>query len=168
MAIRNIRIDGDEILRKKSKEVKEITPRITELIEDMFDTMREAEGVGLAAPQVGVLKRIFIVEIENEDESLCTGEMVFINPVILEEDGEQELDEGCLSLPGKAGKVIRPMKLICKAFDKNMQEFTIEADEYLARVISHESDHLEGILYKDKIIGELRDVEEVEAEEEEA
>ncbi len=144
MAIRRIRLDGDEVLRKVCKEVPEVTPRIKTLIEDMFDTMYEANGVGLAAPQVGILKRIVVIDIGN-GEPLC-----LINPKIIESDGEQTGDEGCLSLPGLVGEVTRPNHVICEAYDMEMKKIIVEGTELLARAICHELDHLDGILYKDK------------------
>lgn len=151
MAIRNIRIFGDDVLRKKCKEVKEISPRVKDLIEDMFDTMYEANGVGLAAPQVGVLKNIVVID---------TGEqpIILINPMILEASGEQIDNEGCLSNPGKMGEVTRPDYVKVRALDKNMKEFELEGTGLLARAICHECDHLEGILFTDKVNGELMEV----------
>ena len=143
MAIRNIRIDGDDILRKKCKPVEKMTDRINTLIDDMFDTMYAANGVGLAAPQVGVLKRIVVIDVM-DDNPLC-----LINPYIVSSDGEQEGEEGCLSLPGLSGNVKRPNHVVCKALDRNMQEITVEGEALLARAICHELDHLDGILYKD-------------------
>jgi len=160
MAIRNIRVlgeDGDEILKKTAKEVTVMTPRIKELIEDMFDTMHEAFGVGLAAPQVGVRKRVIVIEVEAIPH-------VLINPVILEKSGEQTGPEGCLSVPGKTGTVTRPNYVKVKAFDENMEEYIIEGTELLARCLCHEIDHLDGVMYVDKIEGEL---EEDEVEEDE-
>ena len=143
MAIRKIRYDGDDILRKKCKPVEKMTGRIETLIDDMFDTMYEANGVGLAAPQVGVLKRIVVIDV-------CDGNpLALINPVIVSSDGEQEGEEGCLSLPGLSGNVKRPNHVVCKALDRNMNEISVEGEELLARAICHELDHLDGILYKD-------------------
>lgn len=156
MAIRELRLDSDAIMRKQSKPVKEMTPRIAELVEDMIETMRDSDGVGLAAVQVGVLKRIFVVEVEENHP------IVFINPQILEVDGEQVGYEGCLSVPGKTGIVRRPNHVKVKAFDKEMQEFELEGEALLARAILHENDHLNGILYTDMVEGELMDVEELE------
>lgn len=144
MAIRNIRIKEDEILRKKSKVVKEITPRVETLIRDMIDTMYDSEGVGLAAVQVGILKRIFVVDIQDE-----TGVKVFINPEIIEKSGEELGPEGCLSLPGEKGEVPRATYLKIKAQDIEGNEFILEATEFLARAIQHEYDHLEGVLFVD-------------------
>lgn len=156
MAIRAIRVIGDSVLNKKCKEVKAINDRTKVLIEDMIDTMREANGVGLAAPQIGVLKRIVVIEIEPENV------YVLINPVILEQDGEQEGYEGCLSVPGKSGIVKRPNHVKVKAFDIDMNEYTLEGEGLLARAICHECAHLEGELYVDLVEGELIDNEELE------
>ena len=156
MALREIRILGDDILRKKTKTVKEVNDRAREIIADMIETMRDADGIGLAAPQIGILKRIMIVEPEPEKV------VVFINPEILEREGEQEGYEGCLSIPGKSGVVKRPYKIKVKAFDIDMKEFELEAEELFARAICHECDHLDGVLYIDKLEGELMDNEELE------
>lgn len=158
MAIRNIRTMGDSILTKQCKEVKEVTPRIKELIDDMFDTMYDANGVGLAAPQVGILKRIVVIDTTGEDP------IVMINPRILETSGEQTGGEGCLSVPGKTGTVTRPNYVKAVAFDANMQEYEIEATELLARAICHETDHLNGQLYVDKVEGPLMNTEDYYAE----
>lgn len=158
MAIRQIRFDGDDILRKKCKEVKEMTDRIRTLIDDMFDTMYEANGVGLAAPQVGILKRIVVIDVDYANP------YVLINPVIVERDGEQTGDEGCLSLPGKVATVTRPNHVICKCLNEDMEEIEIEGEGLLARAICHELDHLDGILYKDVADSPLRDVEYNEPE----
>lgn len=151
MAIREIRIMGDEVLTKVCKEVKQMTPRTEELIEDMLETMYEANGVGLAAPQVGVLKRIVVIDIGE-------GPIVMINPVILETSGSQTGSEGCLSIPGKAGQVTRPNYVKAKALDENMEEYIVEGEELLARAICHELDHLEGHMYVEKVEGQLEDV----------
>lgn len=148
MALRKIREYGDEILTKKCREVKEMTPRLKELVADMLDTMYHAEGVGLAAPQVGVLRRICVIDIGE-------GPIVLVNPKIVEQDGEQEGNEGCLSVPGKAGVVIRPNHVIAEGFDENMNPVTIEGEELLARAICHELDHLDGRLYVDVMDREL-------------
>mgnify|MGYP002594105001 CR=1 FL=1 len=152
MALRTIRIQGDPVLTKKCREITEITPKIRELAEDMLDTMYEANGVGLAGPQVGVLKRIVVIDIGE-------GPVVMINPVILETSGEQTGDEGCLSLPGKVGQVTRPMHVVCKALDRDMNEITVTGEGLLARAICHETDHLDGILYKDKVEDGLYETE---------
>ena len=156
MAIRNIRVMGDPILEKTCKEVKEMTPRLKELIDDMFDTMYEANGVGLAAPQVGVLKRIVVVDVTGEDP------IVLINPRILESSGEQTGGEGCLSVPGKSGTVTRPNYVKVLAYDRDMKPVELEGTELLARAFCHEIDHLDGHLYVEKVEGELVDVESEE------
>lgn len=161
MALRNIRELGEPVLEKISKPVKEMTPRIKELIEDMYETMYEANGVGLAAPQVGVLKRIFVVDVTGEDPH------VFINPVILETSGEQTGNEGCLSVPGKTGIVTRPDYVKIGAYDEEMKYFELEGTELLARCICHENDHLDGHLYVDKVEGRLIDLSELEDDDEE-
>lgn len=150
MAIRNIRTMGDEVLTKKCKEVKEVNERTKELIEDMLDTMYEADGVGLAAPQVGVLKRIVVIDVGE-------GPIVMINPVITETSGSQTGNEGCLSVPGKNGIVTRPNNVKVEFFDENMEKYELEGEELLARAICHECEHLDGILYVDKVEGELMD-----------
>lgn len=159
MALRQIRIMGDKVLEKKCREVKEMTPRIRELIQDMLDTMYDAEGVGLAAPQVGVLRRIVVVDIGE-------GPYILINPVILETEGSQTGSEGCLSLPGQAGNVTRPNYVKVRALNENMEEYEVEATELLARAICHEIDHLDGIMYVSKVEGDLYEVtaEDGEAE----
>jgi len=159
MAIRTIRLEGDEILRKKCKEVKEVTPKIKTLIGDMIDTMYQANGVGLAAPQVGILRRLVVVDVGD-------GPIVLINPVILETSGTQTGGEGCLSVPGKAATVTRPNYVKVRAFDENMKEREVEGTELLARAICHECDHLEGKLYIDIAESEVIDAEEYYAREE--
>ena len=159
MAIRNIREIGEEILTKKCKEVTEMTDRTRYLIEDMLDTLYEANGVGLAAPQVGVLKRIVVIDVTGEDP------YVLINPRILETGGEQTGSEGCLSVPGKAGIVTRPNYVKVTALDADMKPFELEGTELLARAICHELDHLDGHLYVEKVEGGLKDVEDIEDEE---
>ena len=144
MAIRNIRQNGDEALRKKCKVVTEITPRTLKLIEDMADTMYEADGVGLAAPQVGILPRIFVIDIYDD-----YGLRVFINPEILEVSGSQLGEEGCLSVPGEVADVERPSYVKVKALNEKGEEFVLEATELLARAILHENDHLNGTLFID-------------------
>lgn len=158
MALRTIRIMGDDKLEKVCKPVKEMTPRTKELINDMLDTMYDSEGVGLAAPQVGILKRIVVIDVGE-------GPIVMINPEILETSGEQTGQEGCLSLPGQAGIVTRPNYVKARALDENMQEYEIEGTELLARAICHECDHLDGIMYVRHVEGELIDLSEVEEEE---
>ncbi|MBO6112112.1 MAG: peptide deformylase [Lachnospiraceae bacterium] len=160
MALRNIREIGDDILLKKAKEVKDMTDRTKELIDDMIETMYEANGVGLAAPQVGVLKQIITIDTSEEKDDLY----VFINPVILKTDGEQTAYEGCLSVPGKTGKVTRPNYVMVRYLDRDMKEQTLEAEDILARAICHEVDHLDGKLYVDLVEGELSDIEDVQDE----
>ena len=152
MAIRNIREIGDEVLNKRCKEVTEMTERTRELIEDMLETMYEANGVGLAAPQVGILKRIVVIDVTGEDPH------VLINPKIVEASGEQTGSEGCLSVPGKSGMVTRPNYVKAIALDVNMQPIELEGTELLARAICHELDHLDGHLYVEKVEGNLMDV----------
>ena len=161
MAIRKIRTIGDDILRKHCKPVKELTPRLQDLIEDMFETMYEACGVGLAAPQVGVLKQIVGIDVEDGNQ------YVLINPVIIETSGSQTGSEGCLSVPGKSGVVTRPDHVKVKAFDCEMKEFELVGEGLLARAICHECDHLGGDLFVDKVEGELTDVDQEEDETEE-
>ncbi|MBP3808708.1 MAG: peptide deformylase [Eubacterium sp.] len=161
MAIRNIREDGDEVLRKVCKPVEVMTERLSTLIDDMFETMYEANGVGLAAPQVGVLRRIVVIDVMDDNP------LVLVNPEIIEKDGEQIGPEGCLSLPGLQGDVARPEHVVCKALDRDMKEITVEGEGLLARAICHELDHLDGILYKDLAIGGLYKVEPIDPEEEE-
>ena len=161
MALRNIRLMGDEVLTKTCKEVTEMTPRLKMLIEDMLDTMYEANGVGLAAPQVGILKRVVVIDVTGEDP------YVLINPRIIETSGEQTGQEGCLSVPGKSGQVTRPNYVKAEALDVNMQPFVLEGTELLARAICHELEHLDGHLYVEKVEGELQvvnydDLEEID------
>ena len=158
MAIRNIREMGEEVLLKKCKPVTEMTPRTRELIEDMLDTMYESNGVGLAAPQVGVLKRIVVIDVTGEDP------YILINPRIVETSGEQTGMEACLSVPGKTGQVTRPNYVKAVALDVNMREFKLEGTELLARAICHELDHLDGHLYVEKVEGNLQDAVEDEEE----
>ena len=166
MALRTIREMGDPILEKKCKPIKEMNDKIRTLIGDMFDTMYEADGVGLAGPQVGVLKRICVIDTREEGERVC-----LINPEVLETSGEQEGDEGCLSVPGRCGLVRRPMKVKLKALNENFEEIELEGEGLFARAMLHELDHLEGILYVSKVEGELRyvnnDDDETDTEEEE-
>lgn len=161
MALRNIREIGDEVLTKTCKEVKEMTPRLRELIEDMIDTMYDANGVGLAAPQVGVLKRVVVIDTTGEDL------YVMINPKIIETDGEQTGHEGCLSVPGKSGVVTRPNYVKAVALDIDMKPYEIEGTELLARAICHELEHLDGHLYVEKVEGDLMDVVPDDDEDEE-
>ena len=151
MALRTIRVQGDYVLTKKSRTVDKMTPRIGELITDMLDTMYDAMGVGLAAPQVGILKRIVVIDVGE-------GPIVLINPEILETSGEQTGDEGCLSVPGMAGQVTRPNYVKVKALDVNMNEQIYEGEGLLARAFCHEIDHLDGKMYTELVEGELHKV----------
>ena len=152
MALRNIREMGEDCLRCVCKEVTEINPRIEELIEDLIDTMYEADGVGLAAPQVGVRKRIAVIDVGE-------GPVVLINPEVVSSEGEQTGQEGCLSVPGKCGVVTRPMKVVVKTRNMDWEWEEIEGEGLFARALLHEMDHLDGILYVDKVEGDLMDVE---------
>lgn len=158
MALRMIKLDGDPILRKKSKEIDEITDRIKILLEDMVETMVEANGIGLAAPQVGVLRRAVVIDIGE-------GVIKMLNPEILDTDGAIVDIEGCLSVPNLSGTVERPEKVKVKYTDENGEEKQLEATELLARAVCHEIDHLNGVLYIDKVI-EYIDLEEEEGEDE--
>ena len=151
MALRTISVQGDSVLTKKSRTVDKMTPRIGELITDMLDTMYDAMGVGLAAPQVGILKRIVVIDVGE-------GPIVLINPEILETSGEQTGDEGCLSVPGMAGQVTRPNYVKVKALDVNMEEQIYEGEGPLARAFCHEIDHLDGKMYTELVEGELHKV----------
>jgi peptide deformylase len=152
MAIRTIREIGDPVLNKISKQVTQMTPRTQELIDDMFETMYDANGVGLAAPQVGVLKRIIVIDTTGEDPILL------INPRIVEQSGEQSGNEGCLSVPGKTGIVTRPNYVKVVGQDEELNEIEVEGEELLARALCHEIEHLDGHLYVEKVEGELMDV----------
>lgn len=160
MAVRQIRTIGDDILYKECKPVKEATPRVRELIEDMFETMYENCGVGLAAPQVGILKQIVVIDVEDGNQ------YVLINPEIFYEEGSQTDKEGCLSVPGKSGIVTRPQKVRVRACDENMEQFELEGEDLLARAICHECGHLKGELFVTKVEGELTDTESYEEDEE--
>ena len=159
MALRTIRVEGDPVLTKISRPVDKMTPRIQDLITDMLDTMYEAMGVGLAAPQVGILKRIVVIDVGD-------GPIILINPEIIEKSGEQTGDEGCLSLPGKAGQVTRPNHVKAKFYDLDMNEWEVEGEGLMARCICHELDHLDGHMYTEKVEGGLHDVNYEEPEEE--
>ena len=151
MALRKMRYEGDPVLNKVAKEVQELTPRTKELIGDMLDTMYHENGVGLAAPQVGILKRICVIDVGE-------GPYVFINPEIIESSGSQTGEEGCLSVPGKSGVVTRPNYVKARALDQNMNPFEVEGTELFARAMCHEFDHLDGHLYVEKVEGKLKDV----------
>ena len=147
MAIRNLRYQGDEILKKKSREVEQIDDKLQELIDDMIDTMHKYNGVGLAAVQVGVLKRVVVIDLYDDN-----GPIVMINPVIIKTKGEQEVEEGCLSFPNEFAKVVRPAEVVAEYTDREGNRMRVKAKELLAQAISHELDHLEGELFIDKII----------------
>ena len=148
MALRTIRTEGDSVLTKKSRPVEKMTPRLRELIDDMLDTMYEAMGVGLAAPQVGILRRIVVIDVGE-------GPIVLINPEIIASSGEQTGEEGCLSVPGMAGLVTRPNYVKVKALNEDMEEVIYEGEELLARAFCHEIDHLDGHMYTELVEGEL-------------
>ena len=160
MAIRRIRFIGDDILKKKCKPVTKMTPATKELIEDLFDTMYEAKGVGLAAPQVGILRRICVVDVMDDDP------IVLINPEVLETSGEQTDDEGCLSVPGKVAEVTRPNYVKVSSLDMDMNPVIYEGEGLRARAMLHEKDHLDGILYGERASETYRDLEEEEEWEE--
>ena len=158
MALRTIRVEGDPVLTKISRPVDKMTPRIHDLITDMLDTMYEAMGVGLAAPQVGILKRVVVIDVGD-------GPIILINPEIIEKSGEQTGDEGCLSVPGMSGQVTRPDYVKVKALNEDMEEVVYEGEGLLARAFCHELDHLEGHMYTEKVEGPLHDVTAEEEEE---
>ncbi|MDO5572948.1 MAG: peptide deformylase [bacterium] len=160
MAIRTIREIGDPVLTKVCKEVTEMTPRLRTLIDDMLETMYEAEGAGLAAPQVGILKRIVVIDAGD-------GPHVLVNPRIVETSGEQTGNEGCLSVPGKTGVVTRPDYVKAVALNEDMQPYELEGTQLLARAICHELEHLDGKLYVDRVEGKLMDVRDVYGDDEE-
>ena len=160
MAIRKVRVIGDEILGKVCKPVKEMTPRTRELIEDMFETMYEENGVGLAASQVGVLRQIVTIDVDDGNQ------YVLINPEILETSGEQTGYEGCLSVPGKTGIVTRPDHVRVRALNEEMEPYELVGEGLLARAICHECDHLKGKLYVSMVEGELKDTDAMDEEEE--
>lgn len=159
MAVRKIREMGDDVLNKVCKPIDKMTLRTRILINDMLETMYEANGVGLAAPQVGILKRLVVIDVGE-------GPIVLINPEIIETAGEQTGDEGCLSVPGKAGEVTRPNYVKVKALDEDMEEVILEGEELLARAFCHEIDHLDGHLYVEHVMGGVKGLKEVTYEEE--
>ena len=160
MALRTIRIQGDPVLTKVCRPIPEVTERIRILVEDMLETMYEANGVGLAAPQVGILKRLVVIDIGDGQ-----GPFIMINPEIVESSGEQTGDEGCLSLPGQAGTVTRPNYVKAKYYDLDMNECEVVGEELLARAICHELDHLDGHMYVELVEDGLHDVTYEEREE---
>lgn len=153
MALRRIRTLGDPVLQKVSRPVTEVNHKIKELVHDMLETMYAANGVGLAAPQVGVLKRIVVIDVTVEGNQ----PIIMLNPEIIDAQGSQTGDEGCLSVPGKAGTVTRPNEVTVRAYDLNMEPFEIKGTELLARAFCHEIDHLDGIVYVEKVEGKLHD-----------
>ena len=159
MAIRIIRLEKDEILRKKSKEVEKIDDKIQILVNDMIETLYKYKGVGLSAVQVGVLKRVVVIDIEDD-----TGVKVLINPKILKTKGEREVEEGCLSFPNQYAKLIRPKEVTVEALDRNGKKIIIKAKDLLAQAICHELDHLEGIVFKDLMIPGTLEIVEPEQE----
>ena len=155
MAIRVVRENGDEILRKKSREVESIDDKIREILDDMVETLHKYNGVGLAGPQIGILKRIIVIDLYDDE-----GPMKLINPAIVKEKGKQEVEEGCLSFPNQYGKIIRPAEVTVEALNENGEKVKIKATELLAQSLCHEIDHLNGILFVDKILpGTLEYVE---------
>ena len=155
MAVRIVREEGDEILRKKSREVERVDDRIHDLLDDMVDTMHKYNGVGLSAVQVGILKRLVVIDLYDDK-----GPIKLVNPVILKTKGEQEVEEGCLSFPNKYAKMIRPAEVVAEALDENGKKIKIKAKGLLAQAICHELDHLDGVLFVDKMIpGTLQYVE---------
>lgn len=155
MAIRQIRLNGDEILRKKAREVDTVDDKIRELLHDMLDTMHKYNGVGLAGPQVGILKRVIVIDLYDGEEPL-----LLVNPKIIKSKGKQEVDEGCLSFPNEYAKIIRPKEVVVEALNENGDKVKIVAKDLLAQALSHEIDHLEGILFVDNIIpGTLQYIE---------
>jgi len=159
MGLRQLRLNGDDILKKKAKPVMEITAGTLALLDDMWETLHETNGVGLAAPQVGVLRRIAVIDVEETKYEL-------INPVIVAQEGTYESDEACLSVPGYCGDVVRPHKITVEAQSRDGESYTIEAEEYIASVFCHEIDHLDGVLYLDKATN-VRPLEKDEDEDDE-
>ena len=147
MAIRNLRLEGDEILKKKSREVETIDDKLQTLIDDMIETMHKYNGVGLAAVQVGVVKRVIVIDLYDDN-----GPIVLINPVIIKTKGEQEVDEGCLSFPNKFAKVVRPAEVVAEYTDREGKRMRVKAKELLAQAIAHEVDHLNGELFVEKMV----------------
>lgn len=155
MAIRQIRLNGDEILRKKAREVDTVDDKIRELLHDMLETMHRYNGVGLAGPQVGILKRVIVIDLYDGEEPL-----LLVNPKIVKSKGKQEVDEGCLSFPNEYAKIIRPKEVVVEALNENGEKVKIVAKDLLAQALSHEIDHLDGILFVDNMIpGTLQYVE---------
>lgn len=155
MAVRIVREDGDEILRKKSREVETVDDKIRNLLDDMVDTMHKYNGVGLSAVQVGILKRVVVIDLYDDK-----GPIKMVNPVIIKTKGEQEVEEGCLSFPNQYARLIRPMEVVAEALNENGEKIKIKAKGLLAQAICHELDHLDGVLFIDHMIpGTLEYVE---------
>lgn len=167
MALREIRLEGDPILNKVARPVVKMSERMSTLIDDMFETMYEGDGIGLAAPQVGILRRIFVIDCADVEHGDEPDPLVFINPEIIETSGEQKGSEGCLSVPGKVANVTRPNYVKLRAYDRDMRLFEMEAEEILARAILHENDHLDGHLYPEIAEGALMDVDDILEEQDE-
>lgn len=159
MAIRIIRENGDEILRKRAREVEAIDDKIREILDDMVETMHQFNGVGLAGPQIGILKRLVVIDIYDDQ-----GPIKLVNPRIIEQKGEQEVEEGCLSFPNQYAKLIRPAQVVVEAQNEKGETIRIEADGLLAQALSHELDHLEGVLFVDKMIPGTMEYAEPEKE----
>lgn len=156
MAIREIRLNGDEILRKRAREVDKVDDRIKELLQDMLETMHKYNGVGLAGPQVGILKRVIVIDLYDGSEPL-----LLVNPEIIKEKGKQEVEEGCLSFPNQYAKMVRPKEVVVEALNEEGKKVKIVAKELLAQALSHEIDHLNGILFVDNMLpGTLEYVEQ--------
>ena len=156
-----VRENGDEVLRKKAREVEAVDDKIRELLDDMVETLHAYNGVGLAAPQVGILKRVVVIDLYDDK-----GPMKLVNPKIVKQKGEQEVEEGCLSFPNQFAKIIRPAEVIIEALNENGKKIKIKGEGLLAQALSHELDHLDGVLFVDKIIpGTLEYVTEEKKEE---
>lgn len=147
MAVREVRLSGDEILRKTSREVEEVDDRIKELLQDMLETMHKYNGVGLAGPQVGILKRVIVIDLYDGNKPL-----LLVNPKIIKAKGEQEVDEGCLSFPNEYARVIRPKEVVVEALNEEGKKVKIVGKELLAQALSHEIDHLNGVLFVDNML----------------
>ena len=155
MAIREIRLNGDEILRKRAREVEKVDDKIKELLQDMLDTMHEYNGVGLAGPQVGILKRVIVIDLYDGNEPLQ-----LVNPKIIKEKGKQKVEEGCLSFPNQFAKMVRPKEIVVEALNENGEKVRIEASDLLAQALVHEIEHLDGVLFVDNMVpGTLQYIE---------
>ncbi len=159
MALRNIVTEGDDILLKKCRVVEKFDKKLWSLLDDMVETLHDSGGVGLAGPQIGVMRRVCVIDIGD-------GVVEYVNPEIISTEGEHEVVEGCLSSPGDFGIVKRPIKVVAKAFDRNGNKFTIEGEDLFAQAMCHEFDHLDGILFKSKVVRMLREDELVHDDDE--